>query len=53
MSEERSIESIKQAIIKDFEKQLTGEKLYSRVFSIYLLDRYAQLLYKIYQKAHK
>ena len=50
---ERSIEAIKQAVIREFEKQATEEKIYSRAFSLFVLDRYAQLLYRLYRKAEK
>jgi hypothetical protein len=47
------IDQIKKAIIKRFEEQATGEEIYSKVFSLYILDKYATLLWKIYQKVEK
>ena len=50
---EKTLDKIKESIIKDFEKQFPKEKLHGRVFSIYLLDKYSSLLLKIYQKAKR
>jgi hypothetical protein len=50
---ERSIESIKEAVIREFEKLATGEKVYSKAFSLHILTKYATLLYKLYKKAEK
>jgi hypothetical protein len=50
---ERSIESIKEAVIREFEKLATGEKVYSKAFSLYILSKYATLLYRLYKKAEK
>ena len=50
---ENNLDRVRESIIKDFEKQLPKEKLYGKVFSVYLLDRYSKLLLKIYQKAKR
>jgi len=50
---EKTLERVKESVIKDFNKQFPKEKLYGKVFSIYLLDRYANLLLKLYRKANK
>jgi hypothetical protein len=48
---ERSVELIKQALIREYEKLATGEKVHSKAFSLWILGRYADLLYKLYLKA--
>jgi hypothetical protein len=48
---EKTLDKVKESIIRDFEKQFPKEKLYGKVFSIYLLDRYSNLLLRIYKKA--
>jgi len=50
---EKTLDKVKESIIKDFNKQFPKEKLYGKVFSIYVLDRYATLLLRIYKKANK
>jgi hypothetical protein len=47
---EKTLDRVKESIKRDFEKQFPQEKLYGKVFSIYLLDKYSSLLLKIYQK---
>lgn len=50
---EKTLERVKESVIRDFEKQFPKEKLYGKVFSVYLLDRYSTLLLKIYKKAKR
>jgi hypothetical protein len=50
---DKSVEAIKKAVIADFEKLGTGEKVYSKVFSLHILTKYATLLYKLYQKSEQ
>lgn len=50
---QKTIQQIKDSIFADYEKQFPKERLWGKVFSIYLLDKYARLLYRIYQKANK
>lgn len=50
---EKTVKSIRESIINQFEKDFPEEKLYGKVFSLYLLDRYARLLFRIYEKAKK
>ena len=50
---ERTIKSVQDGIVKQFEKDYPEEKLWGKVFSLYLLTRYATLLYRVYEKARK
>lgn len=50
---EKALERVKESVIRDFEKQFPKEKLYGKVFSVYLLDRYSTLLLRIYKKAKR
>lgn len=49
----KTLEQVKESILRTFARDFPNEKLYGKVFSIYLLDRYSLLLYKIYKKANK
>lgn len=49
----KTLQSIKDYILDNYKKDFPGERLYGKVFATYLLERYAKLLYKIYQKAQK
>jgi hypothetical protein len=44
---------LKDGIIEDYHRKLPGEKLYGKIFSIYILDRYIKLLIKLYRQAAK
>ncbi len=50
---EKTTKSIRESIIKQYEKDYPEEKLWGKVFSLYLLTRYATLMYKVYQQARK
>jgi len=50
---EKTIKTIRESIIREFEKDFPEEKVYGKVFSLYLLDRYATLMFKIYERAKK
>jgi hypothetical protein len=50
---EKTFKQIREGIIEQFKKDYPDERLYGRVFSLYLLDRYARLMFKIYEKARK
>jgi len=47
------VQRIKEGIITRYKKEYPEEKVYSKAFSLYLLNKYARLLYKIYQQAGK
>lgn len=49
----KTLKDIKDAIRANYKKDFPGEASNGRIFATYLLDRYAKLLYKIYQKAEK
>ena len=42
---------IKESVIEDYQKKFPGERLYSKVFSIFVLDKYVRLVSRIYKKA--
>jgi hypothetical protein len=48
-----TLQRIQDGIIAKYKKEYPDEKLYGKEFSLYLLVRYARLLYKLYQKADK
>lgn len=47
----KTLQLIREAIINKFERDFPGEKLYGKPFSLYILDRYAKLLYRIHLKS--
>ncbi len=50
---EKTLQELRNSIIEQYRKDYPGEKINGKVFSMYLLERYARLMYKIYQKAKK
>ena len=48
-----TLHRIRDGIIARYKKEYPEEKVYSKAFSLYLLNKYARLLYKIYQQAGK
>jgi hypothetical protein len=50
---DKTTKSIKESIIRQFGADYPAEKLYGKVFSLYLLDRYTKLLFRLYEKAKK
>jgi hypothetical protein len=50
---ERTLKSVKENIVAQFNRDYPEERLYGKVFSLYILDRYAKLMYRIYKKAEK
>jgi hypothetical protein len=48
---EKTIEQVKKAVIREFERLATSEPVYSKAFSLYILDKYCTLLYKLYKKS--
>lgn len=48
-----SLKDIKESVIDNFKRNFPNERLHGKVFSIYVLDLYAKLIYKIYKKAAK
>jgi hypothetical protein len=49
----KTLGQIKESILTNYKKDFPGEAINGKVFATYVLDRYAKLLYKIYQKAEK
>ena len=49
----KTLRQIKDSIIRSYKKDFPGEALNGKVFATYILERYAKLLYKIYQKAEQ
>ena len=49
---ERSLNSIRKSVVERYKKDYPDEVVYGRLFSIYLLDLYSRLLYRIYKKAN-
>ena len=50
---QKTFKTIKESIIQQYKDDYPDESLYGKVFSLYILDRYARLVYKIYEKAEK
>lgn len=50
---EKNLKQIRENIIESFHKDFPGERVNGKIFSLYILDRYATLLYKLYKKASK
>ena len=50
---EKTLRQIREGILEQYKKEFPDEKLYCKVFSVYILDRYAKLLYRLYKKAQK
>ena len=48
---EKTLKQIKESIIERFKKDFPGEKTDGKIFTLYLMDRYSNLLLKIYKKA--
>lgn len=48
---DRTLASVKEGIIAEYRKEYPNERLNGKIFSIYLLDRYARLLLRLYKKA--
>ena len=49
----KTVQSIQDGLIRQFEKDRPGEKIYGKAFSLYLLERHARLLYRIYERSKK
>ena len=49
----KSQKEIRESILEDYKKQFPGERPYSKVFSIYLLDKYTRLVSRLYKKAEE
>ena len=47
----KTLKEIKEQVLEKYKKDFPGENLYGKVFSIYILDRYTRLLYRIYKKS--
>ena len=47
----KTLKEIKESILKQYKEDYPDEALYGKIFSLYLLDRYARLLFSIYKKA--
>jgi hypothetical protein len=50
---EKTLQRIKDSILTQYKTIYPDEKINGKVFSGYILDKYARLLLKIYQKAKK
>ena len=44
-----TLKRVKENIIYKFRKEYTNERLSSKVFTVWLLDKYARLLYSVYR----
>lgn len=49
----RTYDEIRDSVIEAYKKNYSGERLWGKVFSVYILDRYVKLLAKIYKKAEQ
>jgi hypothetical protein len=47
----KTLQIIREAIISKYERDFPGETINGKVFSSYILDRYAKLLYRIHLKS--
>jgi hypothetical protein len=45
-----TLNELKKKVVEDYQRQLPGERLYVKIFSVYVLDKYAKLLLRIYRK---
>jgi hypothetical protein len=45
-----TLNELKKKVVEDYQRQLPGERLYGKIFSVYVLDKYAKLLLRIYRK---
>lgn len=48
-----TLDKVKESIISQFKKDFPNEQLYGKIFSLYLLDKYSNLLLKIYKHAEQ
>jgi hypothetical protein len=53
MTGKTTLKRVREAIIEQFREDFPDEKIYTKVFSLYLLDRYSRLLFKIHQRAEE
>jgi hypothetical protein len=49
----KDFKGIRESVIADFQKQFPEERLYGKIFSLYLLDRYSRLLFRLYTKVER
>ena len=49
----KTFRQVKESIIQQYKEDYPDERLYGKIFSLYLLDRYAKLLFKLCEKAGK
>jgi hypothetical protein len=47
----KTFRQIKESILQQYKEDYPDERLYGRVFSLYLLNRYVSLLLKIHERA--
>jgi len=50
---QKTFNQIKESVLTQYKKDYPDESLYGRIFSLYILDRYAKLLFRLYEKAEK
>jgi len=49
----KTYEEVREGVIAEYKKNYDGERLFGKVFSVYILDRYVKLLLRIYKKAEQ
>lgn len=50
---EKNLKHIKQSIIEAFKRDFPGESTDGKIFMLYIMDRYSNLLYRIYKKVEE
>ena len=49
----KSFRELREDVFAGYKRQFPGEKLYSKVFSVYVMDKYIRLLMRIYKKSEE